>query len=90
MKKRRESSRHAVVTVDAANVRSAPDLESSRILTIVRGEMLPIIDEKNDADGMKWYKVNLYGNRTGWIASIVANSNELEVTVQFRKYPPPP
>ena len=73
-KKRRESSRYAVVTVDAANVRSTPDVESSRILTIVRGERLPIIGEKSDADGLKWYKVNLYGSRTGWIASTVANS----------------
>ncbi len=74
-KKRRESNRYAEVTVDAANVRSAPDLESARILTIVRGEKLPIIGEKSDADGMKWYKVNLYGSRTGWIASIVASAN---------------
>lgn len=72
-KKRRESNRYAVITVNAAIVRSSPDLESSRILTIVRGEQLPIIGEKTDADGMRWYKVNLYGSRTGWIASIVAN-----------------
>jgi uncharacterized protein YgiM (DUF1202 family) len=68
-RKKRESNRYAVVTVDAANVRSAPDLESSRILTIVRGEKLPIIGEKDDTDGTKWYKVNLYGDRAGWIAS---------------------
>ncbi len=73
VKKRRESNRYAVVTVEAANVRSGPDIESSRILTIVRGERLPIIGEKSDDDGMKWYKVNLYGDRTGWIASIVAD-----------------
>lgn len=73
-KKRREASRYAVVTVESANVRSAPDIESSRILTIVRGERLPIIGEKEDSDGMKWYKVNLYGSRTGWIASIVAEA----------------
>jgi general secretion pathway protein A len=72
-RKKRESDRYAVVTVDAANIRSAPDLESSRILTIVRGEKLPIIGEKDDTDGTKWYKVNLYGDRTGWIASTVAN-----------------
>jgi hypothetical protein len=74
MKKRQESPRHAVVTVDAANVRSAPDIEPSRILTIVRGETLPIIEEKTDSTGIKWYKVILYGTRTGWIASIVASA----------------
>jgi type II secretory pathway predicted ATPase ExeA len=73
-KKRREASRHAVITVEAANVRSAPNLESSKILTIVRGERLPIIGEKDDIGGMKWYKVNLYGSRTGWVASIVAEA----------------
>ncbi|MHB8110214.1 MAG: AAA family ATPase [Syntrophorhabdaceae bacterium] len=69
-----KANRMVVVSVEAANVRIEPNIESSRILTIVRGEMLPILDEKNDAGGMKWYKVNLYGNRTGWIASIVANA----------------
>ncbi len=73
-KKRREASRYAVITVESANVRSAPDIGSSRILTIVRGERLAIIGEKEDSDGMKWYKVNLYGSRTGWIASIVAEA----------------
>ncbi|MBP1750766.1 MAG: family ATPase, partial [Deltaproteobacteria bacterium] len=72
-RKKRESDRYAVVAVDAANVRSAPDIESSRILIIVRGEKLPIIGEKDDMDGMKWYKVNLYGDRTGWIASTIVN-----------------
>ncbi len=76
MKKKNDHAydRVAVVKADAANIRSAPDLESPRILTIVRGEILPILDEKNDAAGMKWYKVGLYGNRTGWIASVVANA----------------
>lgn len=73
-KKKGGSGRYAVVAVDAANIRSEPDIESSRILTIVRGERLPIIGEKNDVDGMKWYKINLYGNRTGWISSTVANA----------------
>ncbi len=75
VKKRKELARErvAVVNVDAANIRSAPDIDSPRILTIVRGETLPVIDERKDRDGMKWYKVVLYSNRTGWIASIVAN-----------------
>jgi len=65
--------RVAVVKVDAANIRSAPDIESPRILTIVRGETLPVVGERTDQKGMKWFKVVLYGNRTGWIASIVSN-----------------
>ncbi|MDD3847264.1 MAG: SH3 domain-containing protein [Syntrophorhabdaceae bacterium] len=76
MKKKQESAQNrvAVVKVDAANIRRAPGLESPRILVIVRGEILPLLDEQNDSTGMKWYKVALYGNRTGWIASIVATA----------------
>jgi len=76
MKKKHETSRNrvAVVKASAANVRSGPGLESPRILTIVQGEILPILDERSDSTGMKWYKVSLYGNRSGWIASQVATA----------------
>ncbi len=76
MKKKNETSRNrvAVVKALAANVRSGPGIESPRILTIVQGEILPILDERGDSTGMKWYKVSLYGNRTGWIASQVATA----------------
>jgi type II secretory pathway predicted ATPase ExeA len=76
IKKKHETSRNrvAVVKASAANVRSGPGLESPRILTIVQGEILPILDERNDSTGMNWYKVSLYGNRTGWIASQVATA----------------
>jgi len=76
MKKKHETSgnRVAVVRAPAANVRSGPDIDSPRILTIVQGEILPILDERSDNTGMKWYKVSLYGNRTGWIASLVATA----------------
>jgi type II secretory pathway predicted ATPase ExeA len=63
--------RAAIVNVDGANVRSAPNLEAQRILTIVKGEILTIADEKTDNTGMKWYKVLLYNNRDGWIADKV-------------------
>jgi uncharacterized protein YgiM (DUF1202 family) len=61
------------VSIEGANVRSAPYLGAQRILSIVRGEMLTIIDEKTDQTGMKWYKVLLYNNREGWIADRVVN-----------------
>jgi type II secretory pathway predicted ATPase ExeA len=66
-----KTTRAAVVSVDGANVRNAPSLEAQRILTIVRGELLTIADEKTDQTGMKWYKVLLYNNRDGWIADQV-------------------
>jgi type II secretory pathway predicted ATPase ExeA len=76
MKKKHESAenRVAVVKAVAANIRSGPGIESPRILTIIQGEILPILAEQSDGTGMKWYKVSLYGNRTGWIASEVATA----------------
>ncbi|OPY03210.1 MAG: Serine/threonine-protein kinase D [Syntrophorhabdus sp. PtaB.Bin047] len=76
MKKKNESTQNrvAIVRAPAANIRSGPGIESQRILTIVQGEILPILDERSDNTGMKWYKVGLYGNRTGWIASQVATA----------------
>jgi len=65
------NERTAIVNKDAANVRSAPSVEAQRILTIVRGEMLTVIDEKTDQTGTVWYKVLLYNNREGWIADKV-------------------
>jgi type II secretory pathway predicted ATPase ExeA len=66
-----KTTRAAVVNVDGANVRSAPNIEAQRILTIVKGEILTVTDEKTDSSGMKWYKVLLYNNRDGWIADRV-------------------
>ena len=66
-----KTTRAAVVNVEGANVRSAPHVEAQRILTIVKGEVLTITDEKMDHTGMKWYKVLLYNNRDGWIADKV-------------------
>ena len=61
-------TRAAIVNIDGANVRSAPYMGAQRILSIVKGEILAITDEKTDRTGMKWYKVILYNNRDGWIA----------------------
>ncbi len=63
--------RAAIINIDGANVRSAPYMESQRILSIVKGEILAITDEKTDRTGMKWYKVILYNNREGWISENV-------------------
>lgn len=72
-----QNERHVVVDVDAANVRTAPSLEAQRILTIVRGETLIVVDEKIGPEGTKWYKVLLHNNREGWISSTVASLTTL-------------
>ena len=64
-------TRAAIVNIDGANVRSAPHMGAQRILSIVKGEILAITDEKTDRDGMKWYKVILYNSRDGWISDSV-------------------
>jgi len=66
-------TRTAIVSVEGANVRSAPYLEAQRILNITKGEMLTVTDERTDHTGMKWYKVLLYNNREGWIADKVVS-----------------
>ncbi len=66
-----------VVAKIAANVRIRPDINSPRIAMIFRGETTPILDEKLDRRGMKWYKIVLYGKREGWIAdSVVVVKNQ--------------
>jgi type II secretory pathway predicted ATPase ExeA len=66
-----ELTRTAIVSVEGANVRGAPYLEAQRILSITKGEMLTVTDERTDRTGMKWYKVLLNNNREGWIADKV-------------------
>ncbi|HEX2967294.1 MAG TPA: SH3 domain-containing protein, partial [Syntrophorhabdaceae bacterium] len=63
--------RAAIVSINGAIIRSAPYSESQRIITIYKGEMLPIEDETTDRSGMKWYKVLLYNDREGWISDRV-------------------
>lgn len=63
--------RAAIVNINGATIRSAPYSDSQRIVTIYKGEMLPIEDEATDHSGMKWYKVLLYNDREGWISDKV-------------------
>jgi type II secretory pathway predicted ATPase ExeA len=65
-----------VVSKDGANVRVAPDLKSDRIGIILRGESLRVKEEKTDKIFGRWYRVNLYGNRDGWISDKVVTLRE--------------
>ncbi len=65
-----------VVNTDIANVRARPDIESDRVGIIPRNETLSVLDEKNGADGKKWYKVKLYESREGWIAAVVVKPKQ--------------
>lgn len=68
--------KRVVVNKEAANVRMAPDIHSSRIGTIMKGETLNVLAEQTDQEQLVWYKVALYEGREGWIASTVVNTNE--------------
>ena len=62
------------VNVEAANVRVAPDINSQRIGIILKGEVLKVLAEQNDANNLTWYKIILYEGREGWIASTVVST----------------
>lgn len=54
----------AVISVDVANVRSGPNIDSSVIAQIKYGTELPILGSDND-----WYKVKLPDGREGYVAA---------------------
>jgi uncharacterized protein YgiM (DUF1202 family) len=63
-----------VVNKEAANVRVAPHINSSRIGAIMKGATLKVIAEQIDQDHLTWYKIVLYEGREGWIASTVVST----------------
>ena len=63
-----------VVNVGAANVRTAPGMNSQRIGVISKGEPLNVLAEQTTEDDRTWYKIILYEGREGWIASTVVQS----------------
>jgi general secretion pathway protein A len=65
-----------VVNVGAANVRTAPDINSHKIGVISEGEVLKVLAEQNAADDRTWYKIILYEGREGWIASTVVSTKD--------------
>jgi N-acetylmuramoyl-L-alanine amidase len=54
----------AVVSVDAANVRSGPDISSSVIDQLKYGTQVPIVGQQQD-----WFKVKLPDGREGFVAA---------------------
>jgi hypothetical protein len=73
--RKQKNERSVIVSKNAANIRNAPHVEAQRIITIVKGEVLTVVDEKKDPSGTKWYKVLLYNNREGWISDKVVTVN---------------
>ena len=66
---REEQQKIALIIKDAVNVRRAPDILAPRIGMLYKGETAEMHGEKRDADGRKWYKLHLPGNKEGWIAA---------------------
>ena len=71
--KKRKPKLSVTVNKDLVNVRRAPYLDSPRILTIVQGEILNVLDKRKDEQGITWYKVSLYNERTGWVSEKVVS-----------------
>lgn len=65
-----------VVNVEAANVRTAPDINSQRIGVILKGEALKVLAAQNAPNNRTWYKIILYEGREGWIASTVVSPKD--------------
>lgn len=65
-----------VVNVEAANVRTAPDINSQRIGVILKGEALKVLAAQNAPNNRTWYKITLYEGREGWIASTVVSPKD--------------
>ena len=63
-----------VVNVEAANVRTAPDINSQRIGIILKGEALKVLAAQNAANNRTWYKIVFLEGREGWIASTVVKT----------------
>lgn len=61
--------KYAVVKVRAANIRAEPHIKADKIGLAYMGEQLAILGEAMDDADMTWYKLNVYGNRDGWIAN---------------------
>jgi Flp pilus assembly protein CpaB len=64
----------AVISVDAANVRSGPDISSSVITKLPYGTEVPLLGHEKD-----WFKIKLEDGRTGYVAAgwIIAPNSEL-------------
>ncbi|BCB97118.1 hypothetical protein JZK55_20400 [Dissulfurispira thermophila] len=60
--------RKAVVTVDVANVRARPSLDSETIMSVHKGTSFDVIDEFTETSGRKWYKIKTLDDKDGWIA----------------------
>ena len=54
----------AVVSVDAANVRSGPDISSSVVGKLAYGTQVPILSQEKD-----WFRVQLPDGKTGFVAA---------------------
>jgi general secretion pathway protein A len=63
-----------IVNVGAANVRTEPNISSQRIGVISKGEVLKVLAEQNTTNDLTWYKIILYEDREGWIASTVVQT----------------
>jgi len=60
-----------IIIKSAGNIRSAPDVTAPKIGMIFQGETVKVKAEEKDASGNRWFKVNLYGDREGWISESV-------------------
>ncbi len=61
----------AVVTAFSANVRETPGTDGKRRYLLYRGEEIRLAKESVLTQGKRWYRTEMKGNGTGWIAAEV-------------------
>lgn len=69
-----KGERDTTVTIftDSATVRAEPDLRSSPVAWVSKGDILDVTEDFTDRSGKKWKKVVTPDGREGWIAESVA------------------
>lgn len=73
IEERKKQRREAVVSVNSANLRVRPSLDSERVAWASKGVTLEVVDEFVEASGKRWYKVKISDGRECWIADKVVN-----------------
>lgn len=68
------------VTGEPVNVRSGAGYTSSVIGKAHKGDRYPLLGEKKDASGAKWYQIQFGAQKTGWLLAAFATTSSAATT----------
>lgn len=61
------SSNTVTVTTDTANVRADAGADFKLVTVIRKGEHYPVLEQKDAANGVRWFKIRLGDGGSGWV-----------------------